>query len=91
MSPSASLVLFFALLIVKPFPPAAAEALSAYEVLAGYNFPIGLLPRGATGYELDPFTGDSALISTEAAASPAAVPAEIQLRNRRITQRESAH
>ncbi|CAK7348327.1 unnamed protein product [Dovyalis caffra] len=28
-----------------------------YEVLAGYNFPIGVLPKGATGYELDKTTG----------------------------------
>ncbi|CAN0889095.1 Uncharacterized protein At5g01610 [Linum grandiflorum] len=56
MSPS--LFFLFLLLIIKPFPPSAAEeALSAYEVLAGYNFPIGLLPQGATGYELDPSTG----------------------------------
>lgn len=30
---------------------------TAYEILSGYNFPIGLLPKGATGYELDPTTG----------------------------------
>ncbi|XP_008784759.2 uncharacterized protein At5g01610-like [Phoenix dactylifera] len=31
---------------------------SAYEVLESYNFPIGLLPKGCSGYDLDPDTGD---------------------------------
>ncbi|KAF8014928.1 hypothetical protein BT93_H0661 [Corymbia citriodora subsp. variegata] len=30
---------------------------SAYEVLQGYNFPEGILPKGVTGYELDQSTG----------------------------------
>ncbi|OVA02626.1 Protein of unknown function DUF538 [Macleaya cordata] len=31
--------------------------LSAYDVLKSYGFPVGLLPEGVTGYELDPNTG----------------------------------
>ncbi|XP_068663793.1 uncharacterized protein At5g01610-like [Aristolochia californica] len=33
------------------------DTLSAYQVLEGYNLPIGLLPKGALGYELDRDTG----------------------------------
>ncbi|KAI3414361.1 uncharacterized protein J3R85_016356 [Psidium guajava] len=33
------------------------EGLSAYEVLQGYNFPEGILPKGVTGYDLDRSTG----------------------------------
>ncbi|KAJ1412610.1 hypothetical protein SESBI_20339 [Sesbania bispinosa] len=31
--------------------------LTVYEVLEKYNFPVGLLPKGATGYELNEKTG----------------------------------
>ncbi|KAI3958213.1 hypothetical protein MKW92_029639 [Papaver armeniacum] len=31
--------------------------LSAYEILQGYGFPVGLLPVGVTGYELDESSG----------------------------------
>ncbi|KDP28180.1 hypothetical protein JCGZ_13951 [Jatropha curcas] len=31
--------------------------LTVYEVLEEYNFPVGLLPNGVTGYELDTSTG----------------------------------
>ncbi|XP_056170769.1 uncharacterized protein LOC130138974 [Syzygium oleosum] len=31
---------------------------SAYEVLQSYGFPVGLLPKGITGYELDKATGE---------------------------------
>ncbi|KAG6646657.1 uncharacterized protein LOC122314966 [Carya illinoinensis] len=30
---------------------------SAYEVIQGYNFPVGILPKGVLGYNLDPSTG----------------------------------
>lgn len=30
---------------------------SAYEVLQGFNFPIGLLPKGVTGYDLNESNG----------------------------------
>ncbi|GAA0154585.1 hypothetical protein Leryth_004888 [Lithospermum erythrorhizon] len=31
---------------------------TAYQVLQSYNFPIGLLPQGTTGYDLDQETGN---------------------------------
>ncbi|KAG5231727.1 DUF538 domain-containing protein [Salix suchowensis] len=31
---------------------------TAYEILDGYNFPIGILPQGVTGYTLDKTTGE---------------------------------
>ncbi|OMO63859.1 hypothetical protein CCACVL1_22217 [Corchorus capsularis] len=34
------------------------EKLSAYQVLQQYDFPIGILPEGVTGYELDQETGE---------------------------------
>ncbi|GMN37963.1 hypothetical protein TIFTF001_007253 [Ficus carica] len=39
--------------------------LSAYEVLEQYNFPIGLLPQGVTGYELNNETGEFAVFLNE--------------------------
>uniref|UniRef100_A0A5B6ZJM3 DUF538 family protein n=1 Tax=Davidia involucrata TaxID=16924 RepID=A0A5B6ZJM3_DAVIN len=33
------------------------DLLTAYEVLQSYDFPAGLLPKGATGYDLDKTTG----------------------------------
>ncbi|XP_050235564.1 uncharacterized protein LOC126685683 [Mercurialis annua] len=34
-----------------------SDAQSAYEALAGYGFPIGILPKGVVSYELDRTTG----------------------------------
>lgn len=34
-----------------------ATSLSAYEALQQFNFPVGILPKGVTGYELDRDTG----------------------------------
>ncbi|KAI3928017.1 hypothetical protein MKW98_023618 [Papaver atlanticum] len=45
-------------------PAAAVEEnsnLSAYEILQGYDFPVGLLPVGVTGYELDKSSGKFAV------------------------------
>ncbi|XP_047320765.1 uncharacterized protein At5g01610-like [Impatiens glandulifera] len=39
----------------------AADQPSAYEVLKSYNFPIGILPKGVTGYELEESTGKFAV------------------------------
>ncbi|KAF3436466.1 hypothetical protein FNV43_RR23558 [Rhamnella rubrinervis] len=33
------------------------DTYSAYDLLQHFNFPMGLLPKGATGYELDSSTG----------------------------------
>ncbi|XP_059298479.1 uncharacterized protein At5g01610-like [Lycium ferocissimum] len=37
---------------------AANEKPSAYEELRHYDFPIGILPKGVIGYELNPKTGE---------------------------------
>lgn len=34
------------------------EKPSAYDALRQYDFPVGLLPQGATGYDLKPSTGE---------------------------------
>ncbi|KAL7003110.1 hypothetical protein U1Q18_004267 [Sarracenia purpurea var. burkii] len=34
---------------------------TAYDLLQSYNFPIGVLPKGVTGYDLDESTGKFAL------------------------------
>ncbi|XP_020276075.1 uncharacterized protein LOC109850469 [Asparagus officinalis] len=39
-------------------PLLSSAAPTAYEILQSYNFPIGLLPKGATSYSLDPTTGN---------------------------------
>ncbi|XP_010259511.1 PREDICTED: uncharacterized protein LOC104598915 [Nelumbo nucifera] len=36
---------------------AADHALTAYQVLQGYGFPVGILPKGILGYDLDTSTG----------------------------------
>lgn len=50
-------------LLLSPFvTPSTANGVggvssSAYKILEDFNFPMGLLPKGATGYELDSSTG----------------------------------
>ncbi|KAG6512905.1 hypothetical protein ZIOFF_031044 [Zingiber officinale] len=55
----ASLSLLLPLLFLLHFSSAAAgdDNLTAYQVLASYDFPPGLLPLGALGYNLDATTG----------------------------------
>ncbi|KAK9281942.1 hypothetical protein L1049_004851 [Liquidambar formosana] len=55
-------ILSICLLILSSFtcrPPsaAAADSLTAYELLEDYNFPAGLLPKGISRYDLDETTG----------------------------------
>ena len=50
-----SLAATFCLILINLVP--AANSQTAYEVLEGYNFPVGLLPKGVRGYELDATTG----------------------------------
>ncbi|XP_077218250.1 uncharacterized protein At5g01610-like [Tasmannia lanceolata] len=38
-------------------PRSDRDMLTAYEVLEEYDFPIGILPKGALGYDLDRITG----------------------------------
>ncbi|XP_014512276.1 uncharacterized protein LOC106770934 [Vigna radiata var. radiata] len=51
---------FSALLLLLLFSPtigAITDAPTAYEMLERFHFPEGLLPKGVTGYELDPSSG----------------------------------
>lgn len=42
----------------SPLVSAASDgAPTAYEILQSYDFPVGLLPKGATGYDIDETTG----------------------------------
>ncbi|KAF9614187.1 hypothetical protein IFM89_015695 [Coptis chinensis] len=53
MSP---LILFFLsslCITLLPTTSSSATVLSAYDVLGSYGFPVGLLPQGITGYEID--------------------------------------
>ena len=45
------------ILIHSPPVTSANENPTAYEVLQDYNFPVGLLPEGVLGYELNSTTG----------------------------------
>ncbi|KAL7172115.1 hypothetical protein ACSBR2_031750 [Camellia fascicularis] len=47
----------FLLLLITISSVAADETLTVYQALESYGFPIGLLPVGVTGYELDPSSG----------------------------------
>ncbi|XP_057508862.1 uncharacterized protein At5g01610-like [Actinidia eriantha] len=48
----------FTCLVLLFLSTAADEAPSVYQLLQQFDFPIGLLPKGATGYELNNATGD---------------------------------
>lgn len=50
------------LVIALPNLSSASEdgTLSAYDILQQYDFPVGLLPKGATGYQIDRDTGEFA-------------------------------
>ncbi|XP_022991260.1 uncharacterized protein At5g01610-like [Cucurbita maxima] len=39
----------------------AQKALTAYDIIQQYGFPVGILPLGVTGYELDRDTGSFSL------------------------------
>ncbi|KAJ4849290.1 hypothetical protein Tsubulata_021562 [Turnera subulata] len=49
----------FLLLIfsISPLESASQSTLTAYEVLQEYDFPVGILPNGVTGYKLNNSTG----------------------------------
>ncbi|XP_015577200.2 uncharacterized protein At5g01610 [Ricinus communis] len=57
MSLTAITTFLLLLLLHSSLTAAAGDTPTAYEVLAGYNFPVGILPKGVTGYELDRTTG----------------------------------
>ncbi|KNA14820.1 hypothetical protein SOVF_103980 [Spinacia oleracea] len=56
MTPSSILLVLFAAIAVTT--AAADDTLSAYEALQTFNFPMGILPKGALGYQLNEKTGD---------------------------------
>ncbi|XP_058215793.1 uncharacterized protein At5g01610-like [Rhododendron vialii] len=45
------------LTLICLFQSSHADKPTAYEMLQRYNFPIGVLPKGVTGYDLDESTG----------------------------------
>ncbi|KAE9618795.1 hypothetical protein Lal_00047235 [Lupinus albus] len=57
MSITAILLLFTAVFLLLPPPLTSSSAPTAYDLLARYNFPEGVLPKGITGYELDESSG----------------------------------
>ncbi|VFQ78569.1 unnamed protein product [Cuscuta campestris] len=60
MAPSAQLLSVFlacSTILSAVHPSAADDSPTAYDVLRQYGFPVGLLPRGVTSYELDASTG----------------------------------
>ncbi|KAK2965181.1 hypothetical protein RJ640_019936 [Escallonia rubra] len=58
MFPPAILCVFVAYLtFFSASPVAGHDTQTAYEVLEDYDFPVGLLPTGVTGYELNTTTG----------------------------------
>ncbi|XP_030946245.1 uncharacterized protein At5g01610-like [Quercus lobata] len=68
MATNLTLFFFFFFLLLSPLAtssptpititnPIEDDKKSAYDALADFNFPQGLLPKGALGYELDQSTG----------------------------------
>ncbi|KAG6645031.1 uncharacterized protein LOC122317950 [Carya illinoinensis] len=59
MSLTAILILFLLLSTLAASSPTTTtdDAQSPYKALADFNFPVGLLPKGALGYELDRANG----------------------------------
>uniref|UniRef100_A0A5B7ARZ5 DUF538 domain-containing protein n=1 Tax=Davidia involucrata TaxID=16924 RepID=A0A5B7ARZ5_DAVIN len=46
------------LILISSLPAkSSGDKRTAYEVLEDYNFPVGILPKGITGYDLDESTG----------------------------------
>ncbi|CAI9761471.1 unnamed protein product [Fraxinus pennsylvanica] len=55
--PIITCLLIISLTLFSP-PIGADDSLTAYEVLQKYDFPVGLLPKAVTSYELDTSTGE---------------------------------
>ena len=50
-------VLVLCVIFLSSIVTADDDSPTAYEILQSYNFPMGLLPKGALGYDLDKDTG----------------------------------
>ncbi|GAB4841113.1 hypothetical protein Ancab_021857 [Ancistrocladus abbreviatus] len=58
MSPPITTTLLLLLLLSLSSPSlTVSEKSTAYEALQRFNFPVGILPKGALGYDLDEKTG----------------------------------
>jgi hypothetical protein len=62
-TPMSFTAIFTLFLILSPLVTSSSLTITdnlptVYEIIAGYNFPIGILPKGATGYKLDKTTGE---------------------------------
>ncbi|XP_052188454.1 uncharacterized protein LOC127798854 [Diospyros lotus] len=51
------ILFLIALFTLAASSSAGEDSLTAYQVLQAYDFPVGLLPTGVKGYELDRSTG----------------------------------
>ncbi|KAK3020864.1 hypothetical protein RJ639_045546, partial [Escallonia herrerae] len=59
---SGIIIFTLSLLYLSPFIASIAvtdggDSFSAYEILQSFDFPVGILPKGAKGYDLDETTG----------------------------------
>ena len=53
-----SLLGILCLILINSTPAnSSTDSPTAYEILQDYNLPVGLLPKGVTGYDLDSATG----------------------------------
>uniref|UniRef100_A0A5B7AVU6 DUF538 domain-containing protein n=1 Tax=Davidia involucrata TaxID=16924 RepID=A0A5B7AVU6_DAVIN len=53
-----SLTTITCLILISSLPAkSSGDKPTAYEVLQDYNFPVGILPKGVTGYDLNESTG----------------------------------
>ncbi|GAB2213901.1 hypothetical protein Droror1_Dr00018225 [Drosera rotundifolia] len=57
LSPLVLTVVFLIALSISTVTFTSAKTLTAYEVLEEYDLPVGLLPKGVTGYTLNSSTG----------------------------------
>ncbi|RWR94633.1 Ribosomal protein S4e [Cinnamomum micranthum f. kanehirae] len=57
MAPMTTLCVWLVYMATWVTPFSAADKLTAYQVLQEYDFPVGILPKGALSYELDASTG----------------------------------
>ena len=57
--PLAAIAILISLILIQSSTPAISsiDIRTAYEVLEDYNFPVGLLPKGITDYDLNITTG----------------------------------